>query len=53
MLSDVEECNNLMLTRPTPVATLTDTRTVARKSSIGGFYVRAGGIWHSNLTKIH
>jgi len=26
-------------------------RNVARKSSIGGFYVRAGGVWHSNLTK--
>jgi len=27
-------------------------RTVARKLSIGGLYVRAGGAWHSNLTKI-
>ena len=27
-------------------------RTVARKSSIGGLYVRAGRAWHSNSTKI-
>jgi len=27
-------------------------RTVARKSSIGGLYVRAGEGWHSNLTEI-
>jgi len=26
------------------------SRTVARKWSIGGLYVRAGGAWHSNLT---
>jgi len=45
MLPDVEEGNNLILTRLTPVATLTDTRTVARKSSIGGLYVCAGGLY--------
>jgi len=30
-------------------STWLDSRTVARKSSTAGLYVRAGGAWHSNL----
>jgi len=33
MLSDVEEDNNLMLTRLTPVATLTDTKQQSATTS--------------------